>query len=613
MASNVEIASSFIAGAPPGELSDVVNDIKALSDDPSLIPSLKPAFEKYNEEQLTTVKVPGGSQSVIVSAFNKLEDGRYYDAQSQTSFEFDHITQKASSPQTYVLESENLEFIKSLARTFENHAKEHYPSYTLGVYPTGDDSAVAIALVANKYSPHNFWNGRYRAIYTVNPSTGDITGSISVNVHYYEDGNVSLKSSKPVSLNAGSNPTSEAVVRKIAAAEKEQEEQLNEGFMSLSEGAFKGLRRQLPITRQKVEWEKVSGYRLGQDISGGKGSSRATDMADQPVKPAVIAAFPPPPPFWKHFTRENVERFEEFKKQQQEQLQQQQQQDGEDGQIDSKQAKDTFKKKGEVDLDTLRKNVPFELRYLVPPAVPKEEYQLFGEMQRVSLTLPSLASQGVHQIYPEGPSPPPAPPAPTAPTTTSPTDESPAYTPATIPPNPRFWLTATTKYLLLNFLELVGLLASNPIEATSKIQDIRDLFVNAHHLLNTYRPHQAREEVIRLMEEQLKKSREEIEEMEKVKVKVEEVLRGIVGEGQAIRDGDDEGVGREGEKKGRKKEVSSDDGLFEDDEDEEGEEAEEEVGRNEDGGVVGGDGGIGGGKAMVVEEWREMWEVLGSG
>lgn len=60
-------------------------------------------------------------------------------------------------------------------------------------------------------------------------------------------------------------------MRKIAAAEKEQEEQLNEGFMSLSEGAFKGLRRQLPITRQKVEWEKVSGYRLGQDISGGKG------------------------------------------------------------------------------------------------------------------------------------------------------------------------------------------------------------------------------------------------------------------------------------------------------------------------------------------------------
>ncbi|KAI5279479.1 F-actin-capping protein subunit alpha, partial [Ascosphaera aggregata] len=223
--------------------------IKALSDDPSLIPSLKPAFEKYNEEQLTTVKLPGSSQSVIVSAFNKLEDGRYYDAQSQTSFEFDHITQKASALQTYV-------FDKSLAKSFEAHAKEHYPSYTMGVYPVENDSAVAIVLVANKYSPHNFWNGRYRATYTIHASTGEISGTISVAVHYYEDGNVSLKSSKPINLSVPSNPPSEVVVKKIAMAEKEQEEQLNEGFMSLSEGAFKNLRRQLPITRQKVEWEK---------------------------------------------------------------------------------------------------------------------------------------------------------------------------------------------------------------------------------------------------------------------------------------------------------------------------------------------------------------------
>ncbi|KAI5307766.1 F-actin-capping protein subunit alpha [Ascosphaera atra] len=262
MASNVEIASTFIEDAPPGELNDVVADIKALSDDPSLIPALQPAFEKYNEEQLTTTKLPGSSQPVIVSAFNKLEDGRYYDAQSQTSFEYDHITQKASSPQSHVLESENLEFINALARSFETHAKEHYPSYTMGVYPVDDDSAVAIALVANKYSPNNFWNGRYRATYKVNVASGEVSGTIHVNVHYYEDGNVSLNTSKPITLNTSANPTSEAVVRRIAAAEKEQEEQLNEAFVSLAEGAFKNLRRQLPITRQKVEWEKVSGYRL---------------------------------------------------------------------------------------------------------------------------------------------------------------------------------------------------------------------------------------------------------------------------------------------------------------------------------------------------------------
>lgn len=99
------------------------------------------------------------------------------------------------------------------------------------------------------------------------PSTGSLTGTIRVDVHYYEDGNVRLLTNKDVSLTVGS---SGEVVKSIAAAEKKYQEDLNKAFGSLSEGAFKSLRRQLPITRQKIEWEKISGYRLGQDIGGGR-------------------------------------------------------------------------------------------------------------------------------------------------------------------------------------------------------------------------------------------------------------------------------------------------------------------------------------------------------
>lgn len=62
----IDIASAFIQGAPPGELQDVVNDIQSLTSDtdPSLISKLKPAFQKYNEEQLATTKLPGASQTV---------------------------------------------------------------------------------------------------------------------------------------------------------------------------------------------------------------------------------------------------------------------------------------------------------------------------------------------------------------------------------------------------------------------------------------------------------------------------------------------------------------------------------------------------------------------
>lgn len=45
-------------------------------------------------------------------------------------------------------------------------------------------------------------------------------------------------------------------------SEKKYQEELNRAFISLSEGAFKNLRRQLPVTRAKVKWESISGYRV---------------------------------------------------------------------------------------------------------------------------------------------------------------------------------------------------------------------------------------------------------------------------------------------------------------------------------------------------------------
>lgn len=89
-----------------------------------------------------------------------------------------------------------------------------------------------------------------------------------MDVHYYEDGNVRLLTDKnaTASLSSGSGA---GIVKEIANLEKKYQEEVNKGFTSLSDGAFKNLRRQLPVTRQKMEWDKVAGYRVGQDIGGG--------------------------------------------------------------------------------------------------------------------------------------------------------------------------------------------------------------------------------------------------------------------------------------------------------------------------------------------------------
>lgn len=267
MSEELETVAAFVEGAPPGELADVVADIKALTS-PSIVHDLAPAFEQYNEEQLITTKLPGGSQQVIISQYSSLGNGRYYDVESSSSFDFNHTTQKPSAVQSYILEGPQADLVKSTLRAIGAYTKEHYPNSAYGVYPIENDTKIAVIIVSNKYSPNNFWNGRWRSTYIFDPASNTLEGAVKVDVHYYEDGNVRLLTNKTITASVPSG-TGSGIAKEIASGEKKYQDELNKGFTNLSEGAFKGLRRQLPVTRQKIEWDKVASYRLGQDIGGG--------------------------------------------------------------------------------------------------------------------------------------------------------------------------------------------------------------------------------------------------------------------------------------------------------------------------------------------------------
>ncbi|KAK2736911.1 hypothetical protein FQN57_000514 [Myotisia sp. PD_48] len=220
------------------------------------------------------------------------------------------------------------------------------------------------------------------------------------------------------------------------------------------------------------------------------------DMEEGGRQRGVAAAFPPPPPFWRHFTVAKQEKLRKLKNE----------------------ADDSIKAKDQT-LTSLRSlDISPELRYLVPPEPPTTEYTLFGEKQQLSPTPPSLEEQGIEQLYPSalnaGSQPPPP----------GQQDQQPL--------SHAYYLTKISKSLLLNFLEFVGVLSICPEQHEPKLEDIRNLFINAHHLLNLYRPHQARESLILMLENQLNESKAEIEEMDRMKSKLEAFLVGLKSEGQ---------------------------------------------------------------------------------
>lgn len=115
--------------------------------------------------------------------------------------------------------------------------------------------------------------------------------------------------------------------------------------------------------------------------------------------------------------------------------------------------------------------------------------------------------------------------------------------------------------MLLNFLELMGTLAVEPEGYGRKLEDLRTLFINMHHLINEYRPHQARESLILMMEAQIERCRAEVRGIGEVRARVEGILEGLgreggLGVGGGVGEGGaEEEVGEEGGRRGEERRV----------------------------------------------------------
>jgi len=267
MASNAQklsAAAEFILDAPPGEMSEVLGDIRTILEKNS-DHEFGSALEKYNTQQLMTFKTNESDRRFIVSAYNRLQDGSFVDYESAKKFEFDHVTAKPSGWEDHSVDSHVASTIASISKPLGAYVLEHYPALpAYAVYPPSstysDKETYTIIIVGNKYNNSNFWNGRWRSIYQYNPQTSTLKGTVTITVHYFEDGNVLLNTDHPVQKDGISSPS--ALINAIAEDEKMYQEELNRTFAGLGDGIFKGLRRLLPVTKQKIEWERIASYKV---------------------------------------------------------------------------------------------------------------------------------------------------------------------------------------------------------------------------------------------------------------------------------------------------------------------------------------------------------------
>ncbi|OAX36657.1 F-actin capping protein, alpha subunit [Rhizopogon vinicolor AM-OR11-026] len=271
----IQVATSFILQSPPGEINDVLNDVRVIvDDDERLEEGVLPALREYNLAQFTTVDVPGEHHQTIVSEFARVpgsDEERYLDPRSKTSFIFNHLTLEATDPQ-----SEEPSEAESQRAALESAAlsylSSHYHDGVATIFAMSTTQFV-VQIVSNKYNPSNYWAGRWRSQYEIDFESRSIQGKVLVNVHYYEQGNVQLNTSHDLSISipaaVSSVPHTSAASKIFALIEAEEsrcQTSLNDSYHEMGEKTFKGLRRALPLTRQKIDWDKTMGYKLGAEL-----------------------------------------------------------------------------------------------------------------------------------------------------------------------------------------------------------------------------------------------------------------------------------------------------------------------------------------------------------
>jgi capping protein alpha len=276
----IKIAANFLFHSPPGEFKEVFLDLRGLlNDDRILKRSLNNTNARYNQDQFVQCDIEGSSpnEPCIITEFNELPSGKYYDPRSKQSFKFDHLHFKATEFEPYSdIDALSETWRVHLERELTAYVKIHYKDVACSVFGSSDQGLITLVCCteAHKFQPINYWNARWRARWAVTfqPSSKadvELNGTLKVQVHYYEDGNVQLVSQKEIKETIQiSEPdrTAKSIVQAIEIAENEYQNAISENYQTMSETTFKALRRALPVTRSKIDWNKISSYKIANEL-----------------------------------------------------------------------------------------------------------------------------------------------------------------------------------------------------------------------------------------------------------------------------------------------------------------------------------------------------------
>jgi capping protein alpha len=240
----------------------ILSDVKKIVGDDLLPDSLAGSIAKtYNARNCKVVKSPDGNPCILTD-LAEIDSRTYFDPIKNEAFTVDHLslsTVAAELPSSYNPSSKEA-FRMLLQPAMSKYISEYYISDVAAANVLAKDAALILAIAGEKANLRNFWSGRWSSIWTLTimDSTASLSGDVKIHVHYFEDGNLQLVSSKQVepvdiAFKDAADLTTK-VVEQIRTTESAIQNGLEGMYNGMNDETLKAMRRVLPITRTLMEW-----------------------------------------------------------------------------------------------------------------------------------------------------------------------------------------------------------------------------------------------------------------------------------------------------------------------------------------------------------------------
>lgn len=265
------IATNFVLNSPPAQSSNVLDDVRQLVGKSVLTDNKESdLLMQLNKKTFAAVTLPD-KRKVLLTPHGELPGGQFLDPGTGNALAVDHKALTATPGGPAGMSDKAAEAMRS-------SVDAEMQKYVAGVMPEGvvttygttaKGTKIVCCVAAVNARLANFSAGRWSAEWMLElpsgGSVGKLTGKVSCNVHYFEDGNVQLEDNSVFQAEVDANAS--AFVQEVRKCEEKFIEKMGDIYNNMSKEVLQALRRRLPVTATKYDWDKLSVGRLAAEMT----------------------------------------------------------------------------------------------------------------------------------------------------------------------------------------------------------------------------------------------------------------------------------------------------------------------------------------------------------